>query len=303
MEIRYLEEFIALAEYQNFGEAALHLNMAQSTLSKHIKALEEELGGQLFRRSTRRMELSPFGEFYLPYAREMNALHKNAGRRVREYLSESGGALTLATIHNIQYFHIERLIIGFRAACPECRLNVVEGEESELMSMFRQRQINLFTAYVFEGETPSYDFLPLGESRIAAFLPAEHRLADCYALSLGQLRSENLLLPNRSTKLYRALLAAFAEAGVTPRIVYEGNSSGCAELVRSGMGISLQPAEFAGWQPETGVSCVDVKPSLRFRYGLGYRDGPTLSPAERKLLTYLRQLSGARSAAKKGQGG
>ena len=298
MEIRYLEEFITLAEYRNFGEAALHLNMAQSTLSKHIRALEEELGGQLFRRSTRRMELSPFGEFYLPYAKEMNALFKSAGRKTREYLNENGSAITLAAVHNIQYFDIDRYIIGFRQTCPECRLNVVEGEEKELLSMFRQRQIDFFTAYVFEGETPDYDFLPIGTNRIVALLPAEHRLADCYALSLGQLKNENLLLPNRDTKMYRAVMNAFNEAGIVPHIVYEGNSFGCMKLVKSGMGISLQPKEFALWRPEPGVSCVDVKPGLVYRYGLGYRDDRNLSAAERKLLAYLRQSSAAEDVEK-----
>ena len=298
MEIRYLEEFIALAEYRNFGEAALHLNMAQSTLSKHIKSLEEELGGQLFRRSTRRMELSAFGEFYLPWAKEMNALYRSSGRRVREFLNENGNALTLAAVHNIQYFNIDRIIVGFREACPECRISVVEGEESELLSLFRQRQIDLFTAYVFDGETPDYDFLPLGESRVVALLPAEHRLADCYALSPGQLKNENLLLPNRNTKMYRAIRAAFDEAGAAPRIVYEGNSFGCMELVKSGMGVSLQPREFALWRPVSGVSCVELRPALRFRFGLGYRNGPALSPAERKLLAYLRQSAGAAPAEK-----
>lgn len=290
MEIRYLEELIVLAEYQNFSEAAMHLNMAQSTLSKHIKALEEELGGELFRRSTRRMELSPFGEFYLPHARELSARYENSCRRVREYLSENGGTLTLAALHNMQLFGGERCIIGFRETCPECRLNVVEGGESELLHMFYRRQVNLFTSYVFEGETLDYDFLPLGESRVVVLLPAEHRLADCYALSPGQLKNENLLLPNRGTKLSRRLLEAFADADAAPRIVYEGDSTGCAELVRAGMGVSLQPVESALWRPEEGTSCVELRPELRFRYGLGYRDEPGLSTAERKLLAYLRQL-------------
>ena len=300
MEIHYLEEFIVLAESLNFGEAALRLNMAQSTLSKHIKALETELGGELFHRSTRRMALSPFGEFYLPYAREISSLNQEAGQKLRAYMNENGTSFTLAAIHNIQYFNIDRLIIGFRTACPECRLNVVEGEENELLSMFRRRQTNLFTAYVFDGETPEYDFLPLGESRVVALLPEEHRLADSYALSLGQLRNENILLPDRNTKLCRRLLAAFAEAGVTPRVVYEGGSSACVDLVRAGMGISLQPREFALWRPETSVSCVDIKPFVTFRYGLGYRNDRSLSASEKKLLAYLRQSAPAGHPPKRG---
>lgn len=300
MEIRYLEEFIVLAECQNFGEAALRLNMAQSTLSKHIKALESELGGELFRRSTRRMSLSPFGAFYLPSAKELSSLYKASGIKTREFLNGSGTTITLGAVRSSQYFDLDRILIGFRQAYPECRLRVIEDEENELLNMFRQRQIDLFTAYVLDGETPDFDFLPLGTGRVAALLPAEHRLADCYALSLGQLKNENLLLPNRNTKIYRALQAAFAEAGVTPRVVCEGSSPGCVDLVEAGMGISLQPREIALWKPAGNVSVVDLKPALTYRYGLALRNEDSLSVAEKKLLAYLRQRpAGSRRAAAK----
>lgn len=290
MEIRYLEEFIALAEGRSFGEAALHLNMAQSTLSKHIKSLELELGGQLFRRSTRRMELSALGEFYLPYAREISSLYATAKRRTREFLSENGSQVTLAAGGNLQYYGIDRLIIGFREVCPGCRVNVVEAEENELYSMFLRRETNLFTAFLLEGETPEYCFLPLRENHLVALMPEEHRLSGCYALSLGQLKNENLLLPTRGTKLHRALMAALAEADISPHIFFEGNPADCAALVKSGMGISLQPGEFTPAQQDCGLCSVDVKPFIRYRFGVAFReDEQSLSPAERQMLAYLRQ--------------
>ena len=79
---------------------------------------------------------------------------------------------------------------------------------------------------------------------MVAVLPEEHRLAGCYALSLGQLKNENLLLPTRNTKMRRALDAAFAQAGVTPRVVYEGGSTICAELVKSGMFLVVNAAAY-----------------------------------------------------------
>lgn len=290
MEIQYLEEFVALAEHLSFSETALHLNTTQSTLSKHIRALETELGGALFKRSTRRMELSAFGGFYLPYAEEISRLYETASLKTKAYLSEGGSAFTLAALRNSQYFDIARHIIGFRAACPECRIHVVEGEERELYSLFRQRQIKLFTAYVFSGEALEYKFLPLGESQVVALLPEEHRLSGCYALSLEQLKRENLLLPYRESKLFRVLMTAFAEAGVSPHVVYEGSSPGCMELVKSGMGVSLLPKELLSAQPVRGLCSVELKPPLAFRYGLGYREAD-LSVCEQKLLDYLKRFS------------
>ena len=69
MNTEYLKEFVVLAETKNFWEASDRLYMNQSTLSKHIKSLENELGVDLFLRTTRRVELTNYGQTFLPYAK------------------------------------------------------------------------------------------------------------------------------------------------------------------------------------------------------------------------------------------
>ena len=64
MEIGTIQEFVVLAECLNFSEAASRLFISQSSLSKHIKALEQELGVALFERTTRSIRLSGAGERY-----------------------------------------------------------------------------------------------------------------------------------------------------------------------------------------------------------------------------------------------
>ena len=64
MNTENLKEFIVLAETKNFWEASERLYMNQSTLSKHIKSLENDLGVALFTRTTRRVELTNYGEIF-----------------------------------------------------------------------------------------------------------------------------------------------------------------------------------------------------------------------------------------------
>jgi LysR family transcriptional activator of glutamate synthase operon len=289
MEIRFLEEFMVLASCLNYSEAASQLHMAQSTLSKHIQSLETELGGQLFKRTTRQISLSELGGIYLPYAQKIVLTFKDADGKLREYTNKNAFSFTLAAVHNMQYFSIDRYIIGFCKAHPECSINVVEGEEAELWSMFMKKQTNFFTAYTFGGETPDYDFIPIGENHIVASMPKSHRLAGSRELALEQLKNESLLFPNRNSLMFRAVMSAFTAAGISPRIVYEGNSIGCIELVKSGMGILLHPKEISAWNPDKSVICTDIVPNITYRYGLGYRE-QGLSADERKLIDYLQEL-------------
>ena len=74
MDINFFREFAVLARTGSYSEAAEQLFLSQPSLSKHIKSAELELGRPLFRRTTRRIELTPFGAALLPYAEQIAAL-------------------------------------------------------------------------------------------------------------------------------------------------------------------------------------------------------------------------------------
>ncbi len=69
LKIQSMREFLTLSELKNFNSASERLFLSQPTLSRHIKELEEELGVTLFSRSTRRVELTECGEYFLPFAK------------------------------------------------------------------------------------------------------------------------------------------------------------------------------------------------------------------------------------------
>lgn len=72
---RLLRGFVAVAETLHFGRAAERLHIAQQALSRDVRSLEDALGGALFTRTTRSVELTPAGQRLLPGARRLLALH------------------------------------------------------------------------------------------------------------------------------------------------------------------------------------------------------------------------------------
>mgnify|MGYP000270200484 CR=1 FL=1 len=87
MELSYIREFVVLAETGNYLEAADALFIAQSSLSRHIKSIELDLGSPLFDRTTRKVVLNGFGQAFLPYAKRWWKYRKSMKMCFKSYLS------------------------------------------------------------------------------------------------------------------------------------------------------------------------------------------------------------------------
>jgi DNA-binding transcriptional LysR family regulator len=83
MDTRYISEFVSLAETLSYSRTAHDLHLSQSSLSRHIQMMEKELG-PLFIRSTRRIELSPGGRIYLPWAKKITAAQQAAEAALKQ---------------------------------------------------------------------------------------------------------------------------------------------------------------------------------------------------------------------------
>ena len=290
MDTSIIKEFVMLADCLNFSEAAERLFISQSSLSKHIKALERELGVALFVRTTRSIRLSDAGELYLPYARKIAELCYESEINIDDLKSRSSTSLTIAVMQNPQYYDLAKYITGFRQTHPDLSFSMVEADEFGLYDMFQKKLVNIFPTYSNFRGPEKYTFMPMVESAIMAIFRRDHRCAGAQRVSLRQLGSERLLLPTRGGALSNLIYTAFRRENISPEVVYEGSSVGCIDFVKAGMGVSLHAREFAaGLSRDPDVVCVEIEPAIRFTYGLGHRAVGELSHAEQLYLSYMKK--------------
>ena len=261
MEIGTIQEFVVLAECLNFSEAASRLFISQSSLSKHIKALEQELGVALFERTTRSIRLSGAGERYLPYAKEIARLCTESEMEMDNYKNQSAPSFTIAVMQNPQYYNMAKYITGFQKAYPSISFSLIEADEFSLYDMFRRKLFNIFPTFSNFRGPEEFTFMPMVKSSIVAIFPKVHPCAEAQAVSLHQLAGERLLLPTRGGSLSNLIQTAFNQEKISPDVVYEGSSVGCIELVKTGMGVSLHAREFAAMlHRDADISCVEISP-------------------------------------------
>ena len=285
MEINYLREFVILAQTGNFLEAADQLYSSQSTLSKHIKNIEKELGVQLFERTTRKVSISKYGQLFLPYARQIVEVQDQYSAILKSNIETDREDLNLGSIYGMAQYKITDLLVNFKKSRPQSTLNVLQASTGELKEMLRHKKCDLAFVRDIEDVEDEFVKMPYVTDTIVAVLPITHALADQRTILLQMLAGENFLLAMPGTLPYRLSLKACELSGFEPRITYTDHElENQVDLIIGGMGVSLALKQLAVYLSNPKIAIVDITPCVTTQISLCYLKGVQLSAAAKHFL-------------------
>ncbi|MDO9712595.1 LysR family transcriptional regulator [Paracraurococcus lichenis] len=295
MELRHLRYFVAVAEEGHITRAAERLGMQQPPLSQQIKALETELGVQLFRRKPRGVEMTEAGRCLLDDARAILARVGQATETARRAARGEQGRLCVG-VPPTGPFHpfVPGAIRAFREAFPLVSVTLDECLRTEAIERLQDGRMDV--AFL-RASIPAPEGLvihPLLEEPMAVALPSAHSLAlsGHGALSMKELAGETFIVYARQhgPAIYEALLAACHRAGFSPRLGQEApRVTSALGLVAAGFGVSLVPASMRRMGME-GVAYLQLKGAAQPTVALtvaSRRADP--SPVVRHFLRLVRQ--------------
>lgn len=227
MNLSYLQEFLLLAETLSFNVAAEHLYMNASTISKHIKTLETELGVELFNRTSRQVVLSDEGKRLLPYARQISTIMY---QYQAEHIRKNDKILTIGTIPTMMQYDIVDLIFAFKEHYPHVHIKIVEDDTLILREGLLNGKYEL--AFLRDGNAvfPAYaeaDKLlvkhPFQTDNLVAVFPIGHPFSGSSAITLPQLKKHRICLLKEGTFLYELCVQACQAADFVPNIFFESH--------------------------------------------------------------------------------
>jgi DNA-binding transcriptional LysR family regulator len=248
MDLRHLRYFLAVAEEGHFGRAAHRLNIVQPALSMQIRALEEELGGPLFLRTSRRVELTEAGMLLREEARRTLDQAEHTRLAVQRAIRGETGNVRVGFAGNAVFSG--KLINDLRAfhrTYPDADLIV-----RELAPQLQARAV--IAGQLDIGYTPDPGiarderliYEAIGAWRILAALPADHVLASKKRLTVRMLSTTPLILyaaQDADESLVHALRQVLDSP---PKVSYQAASTlSVLALVASGLGVALVPAPIA----------------------------------------------------------
>ena len=286
-DLRQLEYFCAVARTGNFTKAADELGIAQPTLSEQIAKLEQALGGALFERLKRRIELTPLGEAILGKAQ---ILLEDAAA-LPEYLERARegvrGPLRVGAIPTILPYFLAPLLKGFTERYPEVDLHVREGATAELVEQVLEGMIDV-AVLSLPVEAAGLVMKELFRDALYLAVPETHALAGAEKVQLRRVSEERLLILKDGHCLRDETLAVCARGKARFAGQFEADQFlTIFELIRAGFGVGIVP-EMAR-RLSTGCKLIEIEPKASRRVGYVRLELRYLSKAVEAFTGYLKE--------------
>ncbi|WP_158823985.1 LysR family transcriptional regulator [Granulicella sp. S156] len=248
MEIRHLQNFIALAEEGKFTTAAQRMNIVQSGLSVSIKELEQELGSQLVTRTTRKVSLTAAGELFLEHARGCLALLNDGVQAVRSQDGVVRGRLHLGILQSLTpYVQLATLLQRFHSSYPEIEFAVRALSTEAVPALVRSGYVDLsFQAILGKEQWPGVQVIPYAQDSLVAICSSKHALARSSSVRLEMLSHESFvdLMPERA--LRKLVDQVFTQHHLLRTSVYEvSDIETQLYFVAHGLGVAIVPSALA----------------------------------------------------------
>lgn len=285
MELSDITHFLAVAEAGGISHASKRLHTVQSNVSAHIKALEDELGVELFRRHARGVTLTNAGEAFLPYAERIMALLREAAQVVGDE-AEPTGTLAIGSMETTAGLRLPGILAAYAAACPRVDFTLSTGTTAELTEMVIDHRLDGgFVCGPVEHGSLTTD-LAFVEELVLVTAQQHTDIRDVLG-TLGR------MLVFRHGCAYRARLhEIFVEHGtVEPQVLEFGSLEGILGCVAADMGVTLLPVGVVTASQRASLLQMHSLPASQARVETVFirRADAVVSPAMSQFLRHLQR--------------
>jgi DNA-binding transcriptional LysR family regulator len=297
--LRQFRYFIAVAESGSVAAASRMLAIAQSAVTKSLMELEDELGAQLFERSSRGMQLTPQGHRFLASARKVIAAVADATRLQAD--AQGGrlsGVLAIGVTSLVAGYYLSELFSRFRRHCPAVEIFLTEEEPRFLEHLLINGELDVAIMVSNAlSETQALVAETLTRSPNRVWLASNHPLSAHEQLSLADCAAcDHIVL--EADRIDDLMRGVWSRHQLRPRTILRTTSlEAVRSLVGAGAGIAVLP-DFL-YRPWTlDAEHVEVR-ALRdalptVDVGLVWRRGSGLKPAAVEFIELARESSRAR---------
>lgn len=238
MEFDQLRTFLAVLEHKSFVRAGQAMHVGQSTVSFHVKALEQRVGATLLERGRGAVQATAAGRILLPYAQRIVALVDEATQRLRAGESGEVGHLSIAASTIPGEYLAPALLAEFRRLHPRIQVEMGITDSEKATSALLAREVDL----ALVGSKPRDRRLVaqvLASDEVVLIGPAPNPFAPKGKLALKELSEVPLILREQGSGTRDAIARILPHLGERSAVLRVGSTEAAKRCVQHGLGLSF----------------------------------------------------------------
>lgn len=235
MDLRQLENIIAIEREHSISRAAESLFLTQSALNQQLLKLEKELGTPLFERRRHTMVPTFAGQTYLAAAHQILDLKQQTYRTIHDISNEESGEIAIAYTPETGSRMFSAIYPVFHERYPNVTFRIREERVKKMEQLLVQKEVTFAHLSYYEScRHPDLEYLDIREEYMVLGLPKSHPLAylggpeswrTLPLLDLTLLRHQPFVILNKETRMRDMIDSAFTHAGFRPQVLFESIST------------------------------------------------------------------------------
>ncbi len=246
MQLQHIRYFLELAKQLHFWNTSEKVFITQSALSRHIKALEEELGFRLFDRDKRNVKLTAAG---VVMQREWEGILlqiDNIHHHARQVHEGEMGSIRIGHPGSMTHSALPELTFLLNQIYPKIKIELIEMMTIDLEKALLDFQVDIgFRREI--SESNSLETKHLFSENFALLLPNTYKIKTKKMDNIKDFKEENFILPNlsKSSQYNKVLNKIFEDAGFTPKTQLASEfGTTIISLIGQGLGVSIMPISY-----------------------------------------------------------
>jgi len=241
MDLKYLNTFRTIAALGSFNQAANLLDLAQSTVSDQIKALESDLDVKLFNRDGKKISLTPAGELFLQYAQKMINLEEEV-RSEMKGCEEVHGSLVIRIPESISSYYLPPVLKIFQSRYPHVDLHFSSCTSVGLQQELRSGIINLALLITRDFKDADLEIYTLMEVPLVMITYPDNPIAAKQWLMLAELKNEPVYATSSDCNYFKIIEEFFTNEKIKLPTLYRLNSiEAIKKNIIAGTGVAVLP--------------------------------------------------------------
>ena len=276
MDLRHLRYFVAVADALSFTKGAEKLRLAQPSLTRQIRDLEEEIGVRLLDRTKRKVSLTDEGRSFLVDAKRVLNLAEDIVGSVQRLSRREVSALNIGYLANLFYDLLPVTLAAFQRSFPTVAINLFDMTCGDQFRAIEDGRIDLGFVGLREAiEERGFQYQPIASHRVVAALSKDHPVANKPAVKLKELEPMFFIgMSETSYPGYRGWLTQTCQrVGFSPKVLQDADIERTViHSVAAGLGVALLPEQVKRL-PHERVVFRPLKPAVATESCIAWKRG------------------------------